>query len=76
MIKCLVIGLGRIGMLYDNPKYPNQIWSHTKAIKKSKHFTLNCGIDKNSKNLSIFKILKFSDIIKKLNIIVDKAKKP
>ena len=30
----------------------------------------------NKKNLSIFKILKFSDIIKKLNIIVDKAKKP
>lgn len=55
MIRCLVVGLGRIGMLYDNPKYPNQIWSHTKAIRKSKYFKLNCGIDKNLKNLNIFK---------------------
>ena len=55
MIKCAVIGLGRIGMLYDNPKYPKQIWSHTKAISKSKDFKLHCGIDSNPENLNIFK---------------------
>ena len=55
MIKCIVIGLGRIGMLYDNPNYPNQIWTHTKAIEKSKYFKLVCGIDTNNSNLKIFK---------------------
>ena len=42
-------------MLYDSDKYPNQIWSHTKAISKSKDFKLHCGIDSSQKKLNIFK---------------------
>ena len=55
MIKCAVIGLGRIGMLYDSDKYPNQIWSHTKAISKSKDVKLHCVIDSIQKKLNIYK---------------------
>ena len=55
MINCLVIGLGRIGMLYDNPNYPAQIWTHTKAISRSKDFNLICGIDSKNSKLQIFK---------------------
>ena len=54
-IKCMVVGLGRIGLLYDSYRFPKQIWTHSKAISKNKNFELYLGIDPNPKNLQIFK---------------------
>ena len=54
-IKCIIVGLGRIGMLYDNNNFPKQIWTHTKSISKDSKFHLFAGIDKNLKNLNVFK---------------------
>ena len=32
IINTLIIGLGNVGMIYDNPKKPNLIQSHAKSI--------------------------------------------
>jgi len=53
-MKVLIIGLGKIGLLYDLNK-TKFFLSHAKSFKNNKFFKLIGGVDKNKKKLKIFK---------------------
>lgn len=50
-----LIGLGNIGMKYDFDKNNSNIKTHAKAFTLNKYFKLQFGVDKNIKNLKLFK---------------------
>ena len=50
-INTLIVGLGKIGMLYDIKK--KAYLTHTKCIQKNKNFNLVGGIDLSLKNSKI-----------------------
>ena len=52
---CIIVGLGRIGLLYDSGKLSKKILTHAKAVDNSKKFNLLAGVDNNPKSLKIFK---------------------
>ena len=52
---CIIIGLGRIGLLYDNSKFDKKILTHSKAVANSKKLNLFAGIDNDPNCLKIFK---------------------
>tara|TARA_B100000886_G_C20423556_1_gene492764 strand:+ start:3038 stop:4012 length:975 start_codon:yes stop_codon:yes gene_type:complete len=45
IINTLIIGLGNVGMIYDNPKNPKLIQSHAKSLSLHPNFNLMAGID-------------------------------
>ncbi|MBD1141565.1 Gfo/Idh/MocA family oxidoreductase [Pelagibacterales bacterium SAG-MED32] len=52
--KCLVVGLGNIGMLYDYNTNSNDTLSHCNAISRHKNFELIGGVEKSKKLRSQF----------------------
>jgi predicted dehydrogenase len=52
---CIIVGLGRIGLLYDSSKLSKKILTHAKAVDNSKKINLLAGVDNNPKSLKIFK---------------------
>lgn len=63
---CLIVGLGKIGMMYDFEKKNNYSMSHISSIKKSNYFSLYGAVDTDSKKKKIcnnyFKIRTFDKI--------------
>jgi hypothetical protein len=56
MIRCAIVGLGNIGLLYDyNCNKKTVVLSHTKSIIKNKNFDLTAVVEKNKSNIKKFK---------------------
>lgn len=53
IVKVLIVGLGKIGMLYDINKKNMQL-THASAFFKNKSFQIIGGVDKSKKKLGIF----------------------
>ena len=53
-IKCVLVGLGNIGVKYDINK-KDLIQTHTKGIINNKNLKLICGVDKKKKKKNLFK---------------------
>lgn len=53
-IKSIIIGLGRVGLLYDLPA-KKTLLSHSHSISKHKSYELLAGVDKKFKNREDFK---------------------
>ena len=54
MIKTTIIGMGKIGYLYDRNKNYKKV-THFSSIKKSNNFKIVSVVEKNNKVLNIFK---------------------
>ena len=50
---CLVVGLGKIGMMYDLKKKNNYSMAHISSIKKSNYFSLYGAVDTDPKKRKI-----------------------
>jgi predicted dehydrogenase len=68
-----IIGLGKIGLLYDLSQNRN-ILTYSKSLYKSKSFELLFGADKNNKKLNIFYKKYKKEIFKDYKIAVKRLK--
>ena len=53
--KCLIIGLGNIGLMYDVGLEKKYILSHSRAVEEHPCFELVGGVDKSDKRRDLFK---------------------
>lgn len=72
-MKVLIIGLGKIGLIYDLNK-KNMHLTHSKAFYRNKNFELIGGVDKNKSKVNLFKkkykvagFTKIKEALNKLN---------
>ncbi len=74
IINTLIIGLGNVGLIYDNPKNPKLIQSHAKSVNLHPNFNLIAGIDPILEKRNLFEITYKKIAFKSLNNFKNESK--